>query len=71
VLGRRAEDALRLSMIGAGGDLRAFWSNGLVGTVTTLGPGPVVLDRQCVRQNEGIGHHQNAGGIGFIVCTIP
>ena len=23
-------------MIGAGGDLRVFWSNGLVGTITTL-----------------------------------
>jgi TctA family transporter len=36
VLGSRAEDAFRLSMIGAGGDLRVFWSNGLVGTITTL-----------------------------------
>jgi putative tricarboxylic transport membrane protein len=36
VLGSRAEDAFRLAMIGAGGDLRVFWSNGLVGTITTL-----------------------------------
>src|SRR5512136_80932 len=36
VLGNRAEDAFRLSMIGAGGDLRVFWSNGLVGCITTL-----------------------------------
>jgi TctA family transporter len=36
VLGNRAEDSFRLSMIGAGGDLRVFWSNGLVGTITTL-----------------------------------
>jgi putative tricarboxylic transport membrane protein len=36
VLGSRMEDAFRLSMIGAGGDLRVFWSNGLVGTITTL-----------------------------------
>ena len=36
VLGNRAEDAFRLSMIGAGGDMRVFWSNGLVGTITTL-----------------------------------
>src|SRR6185295_3693024 len=36
VLGSRAEDAFRLSMIGAGGDLRVFWSNGLVGSITTL-----------------------------------
>jgi TctA family transporter len=36
VLGNRAEDAFRLSMIGAAGDLRVFWSNGLVGTITTL-----------------------------------
>jgi TctA family transporter len=36
VLGSRAEDAFRLSMIGAGGDLTVFWSNGLVGSITTL-----------------------------------
>src|SRR3982750_1019486 len=36
VLGNRAEDSFRLSMIGAGGDLRVFWSNSLVGTITTL-----------------------------------
>src|ERR1044072_232053 len=34
VLGSRAEDAFRLSMIGAEGDLRVFWSNGLVGSIT-------------------------------------
>src|SRR4029079_9611237 len=36
VLGSRAEDAFRLSMIGAGGDMKVFWSNGLVGTIMTL-----------------------------------
>jgi putative tricarboxylic transport membrane protein len=36
VLGSRAEDAFRLSMIGAAGDLRVFWSNSLVGTITTF-----------------------------------
>jgi len=36
VLGSRAEDAFRLSMIGAAGDLTVFWSNTLVGTITTL-----------------------------------
>jgi len=36
VLGSRAEDAFRLSMIGAAGDLGVFWSNSLVGTITTL-----------------------------------
>jgi TctA family transporter len=36
VLGNRSEDAFRLSMIGAAGDLRVFWSNSLVGTITTL-----------------------------------
>jgi TctA family transporter len=36
VLGNRAESSFRLSMIGAGGDLRVFWSNWLVGTITTL-----------------------------------
>src|SRR3984885_12205270 len=37
VLGSRAEDAFRLSMIGSEGDLKVFWSNGLVGSITTLG----------------------------------
>jgi TctA family transporter len=36
VLGSRAEDAFRLSMIGSGGDMRVFWSNALVGSITTL-----------------------------------
>jgi putative tricarboxylic transport membrane protein len=36
VLGSRAEDAFRLAMIGSGGDLRVFWSNALVGFITTL-----------------------------------
>jgi TctA family transporter len=36
VLGSRAEDAFRLSMIGSAGDMRVFWSNGLVGSITTL-----------------------------------
>jgi len=36
VLGSRAEDAFRLAMIGAGGDLRVFFSNPLVGTITGL-----------------------------------
>ena len=36
VLGNRAESSFRLAMIGAGGDLTVFWSNGLVGTITTL-----------------------------------
>jgi TctA family transporter len=36
VLGSRTEDAFRLSMIGAQGDIRVLWSNGLVGSITTL-----------------------------------
>jgi TctA family transporter len=36
VLGSKAEDAFRLSMIGAGGDMRVFWSNWLVGSITTI-----------------------------------
>jgi TctA family transporter len=36
VLGSRAEDAFRLAMIGSGGSMGVFWSNGLVGTITTL-----------------------------------
>ena len=36
VLGSRAEDSFRLAMIGAEGDLTVFWSNPLVGSITTL-----------------------------------
>src|SRR5205823_12704891 len=36
VLGSRAEDAFRLAMIGAEGNLRVFWSNPLVGCITSL-----------------------------------
>jgi TctA family transporter len=36
VLGDRAEDAFRQSMIASRGGLGVFWSNGLVGTITTL-----------------------------------
>jgi TctA family transporter len=36
VLGNRAEDAYRLSMIGSGGNLKVFWSNGLAGSIATL-----------------------------------
>src|SRR4029077_124211 len=35
VLGNRAEDSFRLSMIAAGGDMRVFWSNGLFGSIPT------------------------------------
>jgi putative tricarboxylic transport membrane protein len=35
VPGNRAEDAFRRSMIGSGGDMKVFWSNGLVGSITT------------------------------------
>jgi TctA family transporter len=36
VLGDRAEDAFRQSMLGSRGSLGVFWSNGLVGSITTL-----------------------------------
>ena len=36
VLGDRAEDAFRQTMLGSRGDLTVFWSNGLVGSITTL-----------------------------------
>jgi len=36
VLGDRAEDAFRQAMVGSRGELSTFWSNGLVGTITTL-----------------------------------
>ena len=44
VLGNRAEDAFRLS----GGDMKVFWSNGLVGSITTLAIVPLfwpVIDK--------------------------
>lgn len=37
VLGDKAEDAFRQSMIMARGSLAVFWSNGLVGTIMTIG----------------------------------
>jgi putative tricarboxylic transport membrane protein len=36
VLGDRAEDAFRQAMLGSGGDLMTFFSNGLVGSITVL-----------------------------------
>ena len=36
VLGDKAEDAFRQSMIFSKGSMGIFWSNGLVGTITTL-----------------------------------
>ena len=36
VLGANAENGFRQSMLLSGGDLRIFYSNGLVGTITTL-----------------------------------
>jgi putative tricarboxylic transport membrane protein len=35
-ISNRAEDAFRLSMIGSGGNVGVFWSNGLVGSITTM-----------------------------------
>jgi putative tricarboxylic transport membrane protein len=36
VLGDRAEDAFRQSMLASRGGLGIFWENGLVGTIMTL-----------------------------------
>jgi TctA family transporter len=36
VLGDRAEDAFRQSMILSKGSLAVFWSNGLAGSIATL-----------------------------------
>src|SRR5690606_28127135 len=36
VLGDRAEDAFRQTMLVSSGSLDIFWSNGLVGTIMTL-----------------------------------
>jgi TctA family transporter len=37
VLGDKAEDAFRQSMLFSGGKLSIFWHNGLSGTLTTVG----------------------------------
>ncbi|MGA7668278.1 MAG: tripartite tricarboxylate transporter permease, partial [Pseudolabrys sp.] len=37
VLGDRAEEAFRQSLLGSQGSLNIFWSNGLVGTIMALG----------------------------------
>jgi putative tricarboxylic transport membrane protein len=37
VLGDRAEEAFRQSLLGSNGSLNIFWSNGLVGTIMALG----------------------------------
>ena len=39
VLGDRAEDAFRQSMLASRGGLEIFWNNGLVGTIMTLAVG--------------------------------
>jgi putative tricarboxylic transport membrane protein len=36
VLGDRAEDSFRQAMLGSGGSMSVFFSNGLVGTITGL-----------------------------------
>src|SRR5258708_15997230 len=41
VLGNRAEDSFRLSVIGSGGDMRVFLSDGLVGSLATLALAPL------------------------------
>ena len=51
VLGNRAEASFRLSMIGAGGDLRVFWSNWLVGTIGA-DPAVLAIDQRGVRASE-------------------
>jgi len=61
VLGNRAEHAFRLSLIGSGGDMKVFWSNGLVGSITTLAIVLLFADRQGVRQRRAV----MATGKGF------
>ncbi len=57
-LGNRAEDAFRLSMIGAAGELRVFWSNPLVGSITTLAlallPWPLAAAAAAVGRARGM-----------------
>jgi putative tricarboxylic transport membrane protein len=37
VLGDKAEEAFRQSLLGSQGSLAVFWSNGLVGSIMALG----------------------------------
>jgi putative tricarboxylic transport membrane protein len=37
VLGDKAEESFRQSLLGSQGSLTVFWSNGLVGTIMALG----------------------------------
>jgi putative tricarboxylic transport membrane protein len=37
VLGDKAEESFRQSLLGSQGSLAVFWSNGLVGTIMALG----------------------------------
>jgi putative tricarboxylic transport membrane protein len=37
VLGDRAEEAFRQSLLGSQGSVAVFWSNGLVGSIMALG----------------------------------
>jgi TctA family transporter len=71
VLGNRAEDAFRLSMIGSGGDMKVFWSNGLI----TTDRSPVLA---CYRQSVWQRHAADADGektclakyLGRIQCFL-
>lgn len=63
VLGDRAEDAFRQSMLLSGGQIGIFWSNGLVGTIMTLAVAGLawsllatVRDRMKLRAKLGAAH---------------
>jgi hypothetical protein len=52
VLGNRAEDAFRLSMIGSGGDMKVFWSNGWIDHDARDRSAVLAGNRQGVRQRR-------------------
>ena len=57
VLGDKAEDAFRQSMLMSGGNLSVFVGNGLVGTITALALGLLLLGFvSALRQRRNVTH---------------
>ena len=63
VLGDRAEDSFRQSMLASQGDMRIFFSNGLVGTITTL----ALLLLFWPLISKGLEHHARAQGARLLL----
>jgi putative tricarboxylic transport membrane protein len=60
VLGDRAEDSFRQSMLMSQGDMRVFFANALVGTITTLAL--LLLFSPLIGKGIAILRGANAGG---------